>query len=96
MKRRTVAMFLIFGAVAFCYSAVEAIRVRDEARKLTAELYDNRRQNARLRDESRSLELEYYTFADYGDIRARAEALGMREPSLEDGTMVYLAAEAGR
>lgn len=93
MSRNRVAMFLLLGFAAFCFSAAEAMRVRDEVRKLTAKSYEVRQEGARLRDASRSLRLEYHTMTDYGKIREQARQLGMREPSVEDGTMVWLPAE---
>lgn len=94
MSRNRVLLFFFAGLLAFCLSALEAIRARDDVRKLTAELYEARKEGDRLRDEHRSLSLEYETLADYGEIRARAEALGMREPSVRDGTLATLAREA--
>ena len=67
------------------------IQLRVEARQLTAERNALLLEAQKLEDTYRSLNLEYYTFADYEKIREQAvRRLGMVEPSLEDGTLVYL------
>lgn len=93
------AILLWFGAAllaAFILSVVWIIQLRVEARQLTAQRGDLLKEARRLEDASRNLMLEYHTFADYDKIRMQAaRRLDMTEPSLADGTLVYLSAAEG-
>ena len=72
-------------------SAIAAVNVRHESRMLTRELAAERQREARLKDQRRSLMLEYHTFAQFSAVRSVAEEIGMRDPSAEEGTLVFLA-----
>ena len=72
------------------YSAMSAVDARHRARELTRELAFQRERETALEDERRALLLEYFTFADFAQVRAAAEKIGMRDPAPEDGTLIFL------
>ena len=71
-------------------SAMAAVDARHESRILTRELAAERAREKALEDERRALLLEYHTFADFTQVRAAAEKIGMRDPATEDGTLIFL------
>ena len=71
-------------------SAMAAVDARHESRILTRELAAERAREKALEDERRALLLEYHTFADFAQVRAAAEKIGMRDPATEDGTLIFL------
>ena len=80
----------ILASALLAMSAVFAMDARHDSRQLTRELARLRAQESALEDERRALLLEYFTFADFAQVRAAAQSAGMRDPSPEDGTLVYL------
>lgn len=72
------------------YSAMAAVDARHNARELTRELAFQRERESALEDERRALLLEYFTFADFAQVRAAAEKIGMRDPAPEDGSLIFL------
>ena len=75
-------------------SVMGAVDARHESRRLTRELAQQRDLQITLENERRALLLEYYAFADFSQIRESAASIGMRDPSAEDGTLVFLSPEA--
>ena len=77
------------------YSAMSAVDARHNARELTRELAFQRERESALEDERRALLLEYFTFADFAQVRAAAEKIGMRDPAPEDGSLIFLPPPSG-
>ena len=72
------------------FSAMAAVDARHESRILTRELAAERAREKALEDKRRALLLEYHTFADFAQVRAAAEKIGMRDPATGDGTLIFL------
>ena len=89
-SRRRPMLALFFAAMFFAAAAQNAIAQRHETRRLARELEQVRQQSRELQDEKRSLSLEYLTFTDYRRLRAAAAELRMREPQLQDGSLLFL------
>ena len=71
-------------------SVMGAVDARHQSRQLTAELAAQRDRQTNLENERRALLLEYHTFADLSQLREAAAAIGMRDPSPADGTLIFL------
>lgn len=75
------------------FSVKGAVDARHESRQLTRDLAQQRDLQTDLENERRALLLEYHAFADFAQIREAAVAIGMRDPSAEDGTLIFLPPE---
>ncbi|MGI9306636.1 MAG: cell division protein FtsL [Gammaproteobacteria bacterium] len=85
---------LLLAAVCFfCWALHGAITQRHRARLLTGQLDSLQAESRILQDERRSLFLEYITITDYEKLRAAAADLGMREPGMADGTLLFFPAD---
>ncbi len=89
--RSYLALFL--GAAFFGAALQNAMEQRHGARQLTGELDSLQEESRALADERRSLSLEYMTVTDYENLRAAAAGLGMREPQIGDGSLLFFAGE---
>ncbi len=88
-------LLLVMGLAAFGSSILAIIDVRTEIQQLTANKNDLRWQLRRLEDERRNLHLEIATFTEYARVESTAIDLGMVEPSLDDGSLVYVSRQRG-
>lgn len=90
--RRPVPCLLACAAF-FGMALQNAMEHRHRARQLTGELDALRQESRVLKDEKRSLFLEHMTVTEYEQLRAAAAGLGMREPEIGDGTLVFFTEE---
>lgn len=93
MSSATLRVVFLCGCAAFLFSALHAIDQRNAARTLTTTLSVLRDDARQLQDEFRSYHLEYTMFSDTREIYQAAKAMGMREPSFSDGSLIYLRRE---
>lgn len=91
LRRPRLVLFL--AAAFFCAALQNAMEQRHRMRLLTGELDSLREESRALKDEKRSLLLEYMTVTDYEKLRSAAAGLGMREPEIGDGTLLFFAGE---
>lgn len=87
--RRHPALLLVLSAMFFAVALNGAVLQRHETRQLHRQLAALQQETRVLQDEHRSLQLEYAALTDYAKLRDAASALNMREPRLEDGSLVF-------
>ena len=82
--------WLLFAATAFIALQFALSQQRHELRLLVAQRDSLRDEHRELLDENRNLRLEKQALFNPMDLAGAAKTLGMREPSLADGTLVFL------
>ncbi|MGI9338207.1 MAG: cell division protein FtsL [Gammaproteobacteria bacterium] len=82
---------LIVAALAFAAAQLAMTHQRHQNRVLMAERDNLRAEYRALLDENRNLKLEAQTLFNPMDLPQTARQLGMREPSVADGTLVFWA-----
>ena len=80
---------LVFAGLAFAAAQLAMTHQRHFMRVLTAERDNLRAEYRALLDENRNLQLEAQTLFNPMDLPQTARKLGMREPSVADGTLVF-------
>ena len=75
-------------------SAIYLVKVRYDARELRAELARLESESAELNLRRRQLQIERAAFSDLDDVREFGESIGMRHPTLADGTLIFAAKES--
>ena len=93
-RRAIVALLLSLGF--FVWAIQNAMSQRHRARQFTQQLDQLQEQSRTLKDEHRSLLLEYMTITGYAQLRDAVDMIGMREPKVGDGSMIFIAAEEVR
>lgn len=89
-RRLRPLLALLLACGFFAWSLQHTMAQRHEVRKLTRGLDRMQIDNRVLKDEKRSLSLEYLTITEYEKLSAAAAALKMREPAMEDGSLVFI------
>ena len=81
---------LLAAVCFFAWAVQQAATQRTQMQRQTHTLLNLQEQQRILRDERRSLFLEYVTATGYAQLRVAADDLRMREPRLEDGSLVFM------
>lgn len=82
---------LMTAAAVFVLAQLALTHQRHDIREMTAKRDTLRAEHRALLDENRNLKLEAQTLFNPMDLPKTARQLGMREPSVADGTLVFLA-----
>lgn len=90
VRHRRPLLTVLAAACFFAWAVQQVIVQRAKTQRLTHMLGTLQQQQRILQDERRSLFLEYVTATDYARLRAAASDLRMREPRLEDGSLVFI------
>lgn len=81
---------VVVAAAVFAAAQLAMTHQRHITRELTAQRDNLRADYRALLDENRNLKLEAQILFNPMDIPQTARALGMREPSVADGSLVFL------
>ena len=86
-----IGRLLILAAAVFVGAQLALTHQRHVIREMTAQRDNLRADYRALLDENRNLKLEAQILFNPMDLPQTARQLGMREPSVADGTLVFLA-----
>ncbi|MGU9951237.1 MAG: cell division protein FtsL [Gammaproteobacteria bacterium WSBS_2016_MAG_OTU1] len=84
-------LLVLVLSLLFVFHAIQnTIAQRHQTRTLTESLQTLEGKSRVLADERRGLFVEYNTLTDYRRLRAAAVELDLREPRLQDGSLLFL------
>lgn len=89
-RRRRAVLVLLLSAMFLAWSVQRVMSQRHEVRQLTQQAEATQTESRKLEYERRSLLLEYMTFTGYDNLREAAATLGLHEPTLSDGSLVFI------
>ena len=88
-------LLILALSLLFVFHALQnTVAQRHETRKLAESLQTLENRSRVLADERRGLFVEYSTLTDYRRLRAAAADLDLREPELQDGTLLFFPQES--
>ncbi len=93
--KKTLRRLPFFVAAVFVLAQIALTEERHSARNLTALRDEARAEHHALLDANRNLRLEKQTLFNPMSLAREAERLQMTEPSLADGTLVFLPGAGG-